>query len=209
MNKKVIIVSFSVIAFFLFSGCIPTTVKYQCQDGSFVDSSELCSQLSYPELTETKTIEKIVTKYQCANGIIVESISECPSTSIETQVSTNTNPDLLITINSASDTSRYLHNPTITVANEGSSVSDLVFDIELYKNSNLVAVDTDVIYESGSNYITSVPSNDAVKGYLNVMIYNGNTEGFTSGMYTLKIIVRKGISAKPLATAEKQVTFSS
>lgn len=72
------------------AGCSSQTiVKYQCVDGSFVDSADSCSavkcQTNCPELdcsncpvkTETKTVEKTITKYQCYDGSLQSSLSNC------------------------------------------------------------------------------------------------------------------------------------
>jgi hypothetical protein len=221
-----LIVLIAILGIFL-TGCSETTVRYQCQDGSFVDSAESCAQVScqtncpeidYSQCPQTKCPDldcslcslqiKEVTKYQCSDGTIKDKISDCSSVAVETEVNNKNEPDLSITINSASTTTRYLHQPTITISNEGGAVDKLVYDVELYKSSKLIVTDTDVLYKSGSTSIRSIDSGDSVKGYLNVMIYSGNTEGFTTGTHTLKVIVRRGASATPLATAEKQVTFS-
>ena len=80
------------ISILVLAGCSSqTVVKYQCADGSFVDSADLCSvvecQTNCPELdcsncpvkTETKTVEKEVIKYQCNDGTIKNDLAECPA----------------------------------------------------------------------------------------------------------------------------------
>ncbi|MBU0471515.1 MAG: hypothetical protein KKF65_02750 [Nanoarchaeota archaeon] len=214
---KNIILGILLVSVLVLVGCSSqTVVKYQCIDGSFVDSVDSCpksnTQTNCPELDcsacGVDVPAKEIIKYQCADGTIKEKVSDCSTVSIETQTQNTVEPDLLITINSASDTTQYLHNPTITITNEGSAVDNLVYDVELYKSSRLVASDTDIIYKSGRISIRSIDAGDSVKGYLNVMIYSGNTAGFTTGTHTFKVIVRRGASAKPIATAEKEVTFS-
>ena len=76
------------ILFILF-GCSQTIVKYQCVDGSFVDSVDSCPavehQTNCPELdcsscpvkTETKTVEKEIIKYQCYDGTTKTKLSDC------------------------------------------------------------------------------------------------------------------------------------
>ncbi len=191
---KYLILGVFLISIIALAGCSQTVVKYQCADGSFVDSANLCPRSD----TQTNCPELDCSAY----GVEVQ------SENTNTEIKSVSEPNLLITINSASDTTRYLHNPTITIANEGGAVNNLVYDVELYKSSKLIASDTDILYKSGSTSIRSIDTGDSVKGYLNIMIYSGNTDGFTTGTHTLKIIVRKGASAKPIATAEKEVTFS-
>ena len=75
------------------SGCSQTVVKYQCADGSFVDSVNLCSSKTCPEANcpkldcascpvrtetkiETKTVEK--TLYVCPDEkTVVSSMVDC------------------------------------------------------------------------------------------------------------------------------------
>jgi len=84
-----LLISIVILGVFL-SGCTTETItKYQCQDGSFKDSAELCSKVSCqtdcPELdcdscpvkTETKTVEKEVIKYQCSDGTIKDELADC------------------------------------------------------------------------------------------------------------------------------------
>jgi len=93
MKKTSILLLLSIILLGVFlSGCTTETItKYQCQDGSFKDSQESCSEVSCqtdcPELncdsclvkTETKTIEKEVIKYQCSDGTIKDKLADCPA----------------------------------------------------------------------------------------------------------------------------------
>jgi len=86
---KYLIFGMLLISIMVLSGCSQTVVKYQCADGSFVDSANSCSSVSCktdcpqldcascPVKTETKTVEKIVTKYQCYDGTTKTSISDC------------------------------------------------------------------------------------------------------------------------------------
>ena len=87
-TQIILLISILILGVFL-TGCSQTVVKYQCQDGSFKESAELCSEVSCqtncPELdcnacpvkTETKTVEKTITKYQCYDGTIQTSLSNC------------------------------------------------------------------------------------------------------------------------------------
>lgn len=72
------------------TGCsTQTVVKYQCADGSFVESADTCPSIechtNCPELdcsgcpvkTETRTSEKEVIKYQCYDGTVVDKLSDC------------------------------------------------------------------------------------------------------------------------------------
>ena len=92
----ILLVSILILGIFL-TGCSQTVVKYQCQDGSFKESAELCSEVSCqtncPELDcnacpakieyETKEVEKKVYvdkpvyKYQCFDGNTKENIDDC------------------------------------------------------------------------------------------------------------------------------------
>ncbi len=100
MKKASIILIFLLVLLGIFlTGCSQTIVKYQCQDGSFKDSAEACSEVSCqtncPELdcsvcpvkTEYKEkivekkvyVDKPVYKYQCFDGSFKDSINECSS----------------------------------------------------------------------------------------------------------------------------------
>ncbi|MCF7872152.1 hypothetical protein K9L97_03895 [Candidatus Woesearchaeota archaeon] len=76
------------------AGCqVQTETKYQCANGEVVDSLDLCSSITCPELDcsecpkQTETETKEVIKYQCYNGDIKDKISECSyvEEDIETQ----------------------------------------------------------------------------------------------------------------------------
>ena len=43
---NVFIISISLIILLFLSGCASTVVKYQCADGSFMDSAESCTQVN-------------------------------------------------------------------------------------------------------------------------------------------------------------------
>lgn len=86
---KYLILGILLISIVALSGCSQTIVKYQCADGSFMDSANSCSAVSCktdcpqldcascPVKTETKTVEKIVTKYQCYDSSVKTSLSDC------------------------------------------------------------------------------------------------------------------------------------
>ena len=216
-----LIVLIAILGIFL-TGCSETTIKYQCQDGTFKDTAESCSDVScltncpeidYSKCPQTKCPDldcslcpvqtKEITRYQCQDGTVKEKLSECVSVNVEIETLEQNEPDLSITINNPSESTYKLHNPTVTSSNQGGTITNLVMDVELYKNSELIRANTGVAYLSGSTRINSIEEKDSVKGYLNVHEYD-----LTKGTYTLRVIARKGASATPLATAEKQVTFS-
>ena len=87
---KNIIFGMLLLSILVLAGCSSqTVVKYQCADGSFVDSADSCSavecQTNCPALdcsncpvkTETKTVEKEVVKYQCYDGSTKTKLSDC------------------------------------------------------------------------------------------------------------------------------------
>ncbi len=103
------------LAVFL-SGCSQTVVKYQCADGSFVDSANSCSSVSCktdcPQLDcancppkieyKDKIVEKPVDviKYQCYDGVFEIEKSKCKSPEV---VNTGLSDGKInVTINSAS-----------------------------------------------------------------------------------------------------------
>ena len=84
---KNIILGILLLSILILNGCSQTVVKYQCADGSFLDSADSCSavesQANCPELdcsacpvkTETKTVtEKI---YVCSDLTQVKSLNDC------------------------------------------------------------------------------------------------------------------------------------
>jgi len=94
MKKTSIALLISIIILGVFlTGCSQTVVKYQCQDGSFKETAELCSEVSCqtncPELDcsvcpvktefKEKNVEKPieVIKYQCTDETVVNKLSDC------------------------------------------------------------------------------------------------------------------------------------
>ena len=75
------------------AGCSKQTiVKYQCVDGSFVDSANLCSSKSCPETNcpkldcascPVKTETKNLIKYQCYDGNVRDNEGDCTKTEIQ------------------------------------------------------------------------------------------------------------------------------
>ncbi len=75
------------------AGCSANaSMRFQCADGSFVDTAAACSSVqcktNCPETDcsscppkieyQTKTVEKPVIKYQCADGSTQDNLSDCP-----------------------------------------------------------------------------------------------------------------------------------
>lgn len=146
--------------------------------------------------------------YRCVDGSMKDNLEDCPPIPNVTQPQ----PDIIdirATINSASDERRYIHNPTLTLTNAGAStVDNMVFDVEIYLGGKLITSETNVLYLSGGSSIESIPAGESTKGYLNLMIYERNTNGFTRGTYLLRVIVRKGTYANPIAVAEKTIEIA-
>ena len=91
---KYLLLGILLISIIALAGCSQTVVKYQCADGSFVDSATSCPSVSCktdcPQLdcascpVKTEYKEKIVEKpvqvikYQCADESIKDRLSDCP-----------------------------------------------------------------------------------------------------------------------------------
>ena len=113
---------------------------------------------------------------------------------------------LSLAIVTATDTARYIHNPVITVSNEGDNdVTNLVIEAELTKGGTVIESDSDALFMAGGSSIKSVPAGKTVKGYLNIMWYGGSV---TDGTYTLKVTARRGADATPLSSDSATVTVS-
>lgn len=105
-----LLISIIILGVFL-TGCSQTIVKYQCADGSFMDSAESCTQVSCqtncPELdcnacpvkTETKVETKTVTEkiYVCSDLRQVKSANDC-KTAEQKEIESSTS-DLIVTVN--------------------------------------------------------------------------------------------------------------
>ena len=98
--KKTVITCLLFLCIVFIVGCSQTVVKYQCVDGTFVDSIEKCSVKICPETTcpkldcgvcpvktETQTVEKVVTKYQCYDNSIKDNLADC--TTLEQRLTAN------------------------------------------------------------------------------------------------------------------------
>ena len=122
-----IILGILLISVLVLAGCSSqTVVKYQCVDGSFVDSADLCpksdTQTNCPELdcsacgVEIQTKEII--KYQCADGTIKESISNCPQIQAESKKTTSSDFNL----------DDHRSNNANVIESQKASVSKIVFN---------------------------------------------------------------------------------
>ena len=88
-----------ILSILVLSSCSQTVVKYQCADGSFLDSANSCPSVSCktdcpkldcascPVKTETKTVERVVTKYQCYDDTIKDNLKDC--TTLEQRLTAN------------------------------------------------------------------------------------------------------------------------
>lgn len=108
---KYLVFGVLLISIIVLSGCSQTVVKYQCADGSFVDSATSCSSVSCktdcpqldcascPVKTETKVETKTVTNtiYVCADLTQVKSLNDCKTTE-QKEIETSSS-DLILTIN--------------------------------------------------------------------------------------------------------------
>ena len=94
---RTILLGIMLISVLILAGCSQTVVKYQCADGSFVDSADACSAVecltNCPELdcsncpvkTETKVETKTVTEkiYVCPDLTEVKNKEDCIDTDSE------------------------------------------------------------------------------------------------------------------------------
>ena len=100
MNMKFLIGIVALLILILAGCSTQTTVKYQCVDGSFVDSVNLCSSKTCPEAncpkldcnacpvkTETKIETQTLTKYQCWDDTIKDNLKDC--TTLEQRLTAN------------------------------------------------------------------------------------------------------------------------
>jgi len=179
--------------------------KTQCpQCPSCIVQCPQCPECIYNETTCAGFVNTItVTKYVCQNGTVVNNLSSCQSKI------TQTPPSLSLAFVSASDTTRYIHDPTITLTNNGqSAVNNLVFDVETDQGGQLIEAETDVYCLAGSTSVVGVNAGQSVRCYLNYMVYSGTNSNFGTGSTTVKVTVRQGADATPLATAEKTISIS-
>ena len=102
---KYLLLAILLISFIALAGCSQTVVKYQCADGSFEASADLCSSKTCPEANcpeldcsmcpvkiETKVETKTITKYQCWDSSMKDNLNSCPKT--EAQQAQEDCPDL-------------------------------------------------------------------------------------------------------------------
>ncbi len=173
--------------------------------------------------TEITVQERVVAQYVCPDGSIQNSSEACsrsaPAPIVTTQASETTaitaaptqpiTPALSLLIVSPTDQGNKIHNSVVEITNNGDNkITDLVFDVELYKDGQLVLAETGALYLISSADIfgiSSVEARSSVRGHLNLFWYNNNIPHFTDGTYTLKVIVRKGADATPLASDQKDV----
>lgn len=112
------------------------------------------------------------------------------------------------TIFSTSTEKTTIHNPILILKNNGrSEIENIGIDAELYKGNELIVAKSVVSYRANiDTYIHEVPPGESVRGELIIYWYNGNVE-LPPGRYLLKVLVRKGANAIPIAIAEKKVTI--
>lgn len=143
-----------VLCTFLFVGCSQTTVKYQCADGSFVNSAEFCSAVSCkadcPQLDcsvcpakveyKEKIVERLVnvTKYQCYDGTSKTTLSSCPSPEEVKLSRLDDGKHGTITIDKVQVQLANLYPMRVTVENTGKDLLSPKFDVEVKKGSTTV-----------------------------------------------------------------------
>jgi hypothetical protein len=114
-----------IIGLVFLAGCqVQTQTKYQCANGEVVDSLDLCSEQTCPELdcsecpkqveTETKEVIKyqcydgsteeefsncdepeVIMKYQCQDGTVKDSLKDCDIIQVGEDISTNSEHDFI------------------------------------------------------------------------------------------------------------------
>src|SRR3989338_5978457 len=94
---KYLLLGMLLISIIVLTGCSQTVVKYQCADGSFVDSADSCSSVSCkmdcpqldcascPVKTETKVEIQTITNaiYVCTDLREVKNKDDCLKTDLE------------------------------------------------------------------------------------------------------------------------------
>jgi hypothetical protein len=158
-NKKMkmsqmIILTVALLAVLFLAGCSQTVVKYQCSDGSFVESANSCSSVScktdcpqldcnacspkieYKEKIVEKSVE--VVKYQCYDGSFKTTQSSCPSPEEVKLSRLDDGKHGTITIDRVQVQLANLYPTRVTVENTGKDSITPKFDVVVKKGSATV-----------------------------------------------------------------------
>ncbi|MBU0471516.1 MAG: hypothetical protein KKF65_02755 [Nanoarchaeota archaeon] len=176
------------------SGCTQTVVKYQCVDGSFVDSADSCSavecQTNCPELDcascpskieyQEKIVEKSVEviKYQCYDDTFETSKYKCKSPEEVKLDSLEEGKHGEITIQRVQVQLANLYPTRVTVENTGKESITPKFDVVVKKGSSTVCEGSPMIDE-----FTSIQAGESITGEFTVMGCMFESDG----QYTLTV----------------------
>lgn len=164
-----------------------------------------CETQMQPCEPETVT----VLKYQCSDGSISASISECPI--IETLEEKNLEDefDISMEILNSGDAQSYINDPEIRIENHGKLVSNLQFDLSLYKDNILLYNYERVVFRSGSLYIDSLGPNQVRRAILDITIPDNDNPRLSQGEYTMIVEVLQGDDKNLVASDEFMVLIRS
>ena len=195
MTKKIIFGLISLIGLIVFlSGCTQTVVKYQCADGSFVESVDACPsvecQTNCPELDcdscpakieyQEKIVEKPVevVKYQCYDGSIETSKSNCKTPEEVKFDSLEEGKHGEVTIQRVQVQLANLYPTRVTVENTGKETITPKFDVVVKKGSSTVCEGSPMIDE-----FTSIKAGESKTGEFTIMGCMFESDG----QYTLTV----------------------
>ena len=179
------IVLFTLVAV---SGCSQALVKYQCADGSFVNTANACPPVSprtdCPQLNCATCPSNTVMKYQCADGSVQDAPTNCPQVPEAT--------------NSAATSKAF--------TGDSSTVTD-----KLYLNQGLVILNA--TYAGTSNFEVDL-IDDAGNQY-NVVNTAGSYDGTTSytistaGYYRLSVQVGTSFTGGAFSNTAKRTLYGA
>lgn len=140
------------------AGCqVQTETKYQCANGEVVDSIDLCSSQTCPELDcsecpkQIETETKEVIKYQCYDGTVKDDLEDCDVLEVNQQEETTINQENADCPNEVD----YLFTEYNYYQSLASKKLEEIFNIEEF--------DDGIYYSDRNNYFGAYGGNEGIE----------------------------------------------
>lgn len=158
-----------------------------------------------PQLCEPEILTLL--KYQCIDGTVVGNVDDCTKPVVEDEAPEL--PTVTLAIINSGDQETYINNPELRIENLGELVSNLQFDIALWRDDVLIEEHKKVVFRAGSVYIDSLGPNQVRRAMLDITIPDVDYPRLSAGEYRMVVELRQGDQRTLINSAQYTVQIRS